>query len=154
MIAIDLPDIIAGHSHEDVVPSWFFMATVLLAGWAFHRRGAEAAPLKRRAARLEREREERAKAAVVEERSRIARELHDVVAHSVSVMVIQAQAAQRLLEGEQPDARQALDSIETSGRQALVELRRMLGVLRQTDEEPAFAPQPGLQQLGALSTSW
>ncbi len=64
-----------------------------------------------------------------------------MVAHSVSVMVVQAQAAQRLLEGEPKEARQALSAIETTGRQALVEMRRMLGILRRDDEELTLAPQ-------------
>jgi signal transduction histidine kinase len=68
----------------------------------------------------------------------------------VSVMVVQAQAAQRLLEGEQREARQALGSIESTGRQALAEMRRLLGILRRTDEAPALAPQPGLEHLDAL----
>ncbi len=150
IIVADLPYLLAGDPHQDTIPSWLFMGTAWLAGWAFHRRRIEAAHLKERAAQLEREREERARAAVVAERARIARELHDVVAHTVSVMVIQAQAAQRLLDGNKHGARQALDSIESSGRQALVELRRMLGVLRHTGNDPAFAPQPGLRQLDAL----
>ncbi len=65
-------------------------------------------------------------------------------------MVVQAQAAQRLLEGEQNEARQALGSIETTGRQALTEMRRLLGILRRTDGELALAPQPGLHDLDAL----
>jgi len=97
--------------------------------WAFGRwvrsRRYQTEQLLERAALLEREREEKARAAVAEERARIARELHDVVAHSVSVMVVQAQAAQRLTETEQTAHRQQiLSSIETTGRQALVEMRR------------------------------
>jgi signal transduction histidine kinase len=103
-----------------------------------------------RARLLEREREERARAAVTEERSRIARELHDVVAHSVSVMVIQAQAGLRLLEGEEAPTRQALGSIEDTGRQVLVEMRRVLGVLRRHDAELALSPQPRIGELDAL----
>jgi signal transduction histidine kinase len=150
IVATDLPHIIVGNPRQDTVPSWIFMATLWLAGWAFRRRRIQAARLEDRAARLEREREERARVAVAEERARIARELHDVVAHGVSVIVVQAQAAQRLIDGEQHDARRALGSIETSGRQALVELRRMLGILRRAGEEPALDPQPGLGQLNAL----
>ena len=150
IIATDLPYLIAGNPRQDTVPSWIFMTTLWLAGWAFRRRRTQAVRLEDRAARLEREREERARVAVAEERARISRELHDVVAHSVSVIVVQAQAAQRLIDGEQQEARRALGSIETSGRQALVELRRMLGILRRTGEESALAPQPGLRQLNAL----
>ena len=103
----------------------------------------------RRLRLAERERDVAAREAVVAERARIARELHDVVAHSVSVMVVQAQAGPRLL-GEPEVAGEAFRSIETVGREALVELRRLLGVLRRGDDEPATTPQPGLSRLDAL----
>jgi signal transduction histidine kinase len=119
-------------------------------GKALRRHRLQAARLRDLAGQLEIEREEKARTAVTEERSRIARELHDVLAHSVSVIVVQAQAAQRLLEGDQQDARQALGSIETTGRQALAEMRRMLGILRRSDEELTLAPQPDLEYLDAL----
>ena len=120
-------------------------------GWTLHKRRVQAVRLEDRAAQLEIEREERARAAVSEERARISRELHDVVAHSVSVMVVQAQAAQRLSGAEHKDLRrQALCSIETTGRQALVEMRRLLGVLRRTDADLSLAPQPGLGRLDDL----
>jgi signal transduction histidine kinase len=105
------------------------------------------------AARLERESQQGRQAAASAERSRIARELHDVVAHSVSVMVVQAQAAQRVLEGDQASARESLDTIEHTGRQALVELRRLLGMLRASDDELATAPQPSLRHLDQLVAS-
>jgi signal transduction histidine kinase len=119
-------------------------------GWTLHKRRVQAVRLEDRAARLEIEREEKARAAVAEERARISRELHDVVAHSVSVMVVQAQAAQRLTDAERTDLRRALGSIETTGRQALVEMRRLLGVLRRTDADLSLAPQPGLDDLDEL----
>jgi signal transduction histidine kinase len=103
-----------------------------------------------RATQAERDRDERARAAVVEERARIARELHDIVAHHVSVMVIQAQAGQRLLGEAERDAREALTAIETSGRDALVEMRRLLEVLRRTSDTPGTGPQPGLDELPTL----
>ena len=103
----------------------------------------------RRLQLAERERDVAAREAVVAERARIARELHDVVAHSVSVMVVQAQAGPRLLAAPER-AREAFDSIESTGREALVELRRLLGVLRGGDEHAATAPQPGLGALDAL----
>ena len=115
-----------------------------------HQRQEQAARLQDLAVQLELEREEKAQSAVVEERTRIAREMHDVVAHSVSVMVVQSQAAQRLLEGEHSAARQALSSIETTGRQALTEMRRLLGTLRRTDAELTLAPQPSLRRLEDL----
>ena len=103
----------------------------------------------RRVQLAERERDLAAREAVVAERARIARELHDVVAHSVSVMVVQAQAGPRLLS--EPDrVREAFRSIETTGREALVELRRLLGVLRGSEKHAATAPQPGLASLEAL----
>lgn len=102
-----------------------------------------------RAELAERERDLAAREAVAEERARVARELHDVVAHSVSVMVIQAQAGPRLLAD--PDrVREAFASIEASGKQALVELRRLLGILR-TDEQADRGPQPGLGSLQTLA---
>jgi signal transduction histidine kinase len=113
------------------------------------RRRRELSLLRERTARLEHEQEERARAAVAEERTQIARELHDVVAHGVSVMVIQAQAGPHLLDD--PDqARGAFQSIEASGREALVELRKLLGILRTGDEQLAIGPQPGLGSLGSL----
>jgi signal transduction histidine kinase len=103
----------------------------------------------RRAELAERERDLAAREAVAEERARIARELHDVVAHGVSVMVVQAQAGPRLL-ADPEQVRGAFRSIETTGREALVELRRLLGVLRGGDEHAATAPQPGLGSLDSL----
>jgi signal transduction histidine kinase len=103
----------------------------------------------RRVQFAERERDLAAREAIVSERARIARELHDVVAHSVSVMVVQAQAGPRLL-ADPDEARGAFRSIETTGREALVELRRLLGVLRSGDEHAATAPQPGLDSLDTL----
>ena len=108
--------------------------------------------LEDRAARLEAERDAQAQIAAAAERARIARELHDVVAHNVSVMVVQADGASYAL-GTDPDrARQALAAIASTGRQALMEMRRMLGVLRRDDDgtEPELAPLPGIGQLGEL----
>ncbi len=91
-----------------------------------------------------------AEQAAADERARIARELHDVVAHSVSVMVVQASGVRRLLREEQHRERDALLSVEQIGRQALTEMRRMLGVMRTAEELPSLAPQPGLQHLERL----
>jgi signal transduction histidine kinase len=103
----------------------------------------------RRVALAERERDVAAREAVAAERARIARELHDVVAHSVSVMVVQAQAGPRLL-AEPNRLRDTFHSIEATGKEALVELRRLLGVLRGGEEHAATAPQPGLGSLETL----
>lgn len=91
-----------------------------------------------------------AEAAIGEERARIARELHDVVAHAVSVIVLQARGGRRLLDTEPEATRGALDTIEHTGQQALVEMRRLVALLRESDEELALAPQPTLLQLDHL----
>jgi signal transduction histidine kinase len=88
--------------------------------------------------------------AIAEERARIARELHDVVAHSISVMLLQARGGRRVLGSEPAEAREAFDTIERSGQQALDEMRRLLTMLRRSDEELALAPQPSLKQLDRL----
>jgi signal transduction histidine kinase len=104
-----------------------------------------------RARRLEAEREDRARRAVTEERLRIARELHDVVAHSMSVIAVQAGVAHHVIDSRPELARQALATVETNSRSALVEMRRLLGVLRQEDEpSAALAPSPGLAEVPRL----
>src|SRR5919197_3024213 len=133
-----------------------FVATCVVFGliwmvaFTLGRKFEEAAQARDRAARAEREREERARAAVTEERARIARELHDVVGHSVSVMTVQAPAVRRLLRPDQEREREALLIVERTGREALAEMRRMVGVLRRPEEAPALAPQPSLEHLGRL----
>jgi signal transduction histidine kinase len=107
--------------------------------------------LEERAARLERERDAQAQIAAAAERARIARELHDVVAHNVSVMVVQADGAAFALETSPEKTRQALTAISRTGRQALAEMRGLLGVLRSADDHSAeLAPQPGVEQLAGL----
>ncbi|MBA2715039.1 MAG: hypothetical protein H0U55_15985 [Rubrobacteraceae bacterium] len=150
ILVVDLPRLLSGENPGDVFPAWIFLIIVWIFGRLIRQGRLKAARLTDLAAQLEREREEKAQTAVTEERARIAREMHDVVAHAVSVMVVQSQAAQRLLEGEQKAARQALGSIETTGRQALTEMRRLLGILRRTDAELALAPQPSLGRLEDL----
>ena len=119
------------------------------------RRGEHRArELGRRAQRLEREREERARAAVLDERSRIARELHDVVAHGVSLMVVQAGGARLVLDtpGGADRVRAHLRTIEASGRQALDEMRRLLAWCAMTTVS-ALEPLPGMERLDALTES-
>ncbi|MGZ4202188.1 MAG: sensor histidine kinase [Thermoleophilaceae bacterium] len=99
---------------------------------------------------LEREHELRAHEAVAEERARIARELHDLVAHNVSVMVVQAGAERHALPDDQASTREALTSIEQAGRQALAEARRLLGVLRRNGEHEELEPQPSLEHIDVL----
>jgi signal transduction histidine kinase len=129
--------------------AWLAFAIAWLVGRDLRRRRQRVADLEDRAAQLEREREEQAQLAVAEERGRIARELHDVIAHAVSVIVVQAQAGPHLVH----DPQRVLDvfrAIESSGRDALVELRRLLGILRSDDEQLAIGPQPGLGSLQSL----
>jgi signal transduction histidine kinase len=150
IVAVGTADLVGGGDVSDVLGGW----VVLSVAWGFGRwmrlRRWQTGALQDRAELLERERDERARLAVAEERARIARELHDVVAHAVSVMVVQAQAAQRVLEGEQPSVRESLSAVETTGRQALVEMRRLLGMLRREDHELALAPRPSLTHLDGL----
>ena len=96
-------------------------------------------------------REQRAAQAVADERNRIARELHDVIGHSISVMTVQASAVRRRLSPEQAVERQALETVETVGREALTEMRRMVGVLRGSGADPDLEPPPGLDQLERLA---
>jgi len=103
----------------------------------------------RRADLAEREREVAAREAVVEERARIARELHDAIAHNVSMMVVQAGAERRVLDGSQESTRDVLATVEQIGRNALTEMRRLVGMLRTDDDDP-LAPQPGLGDLPVL----
>lgn len=100
--------------------------------------------------RLERDRGRQAAQAVADERARIAGELHDVIAHALSGMVVQATAARRLVDGDPDRARAAFGAVEQAGREALDEMRRLLGVLRRDDAELALAPQPSLTHLSAL----
>ena len=122
-----------------------------IAGLSLHERMRRTAELEERAARHERERETEARTAVAEERTRIAREMHDVVAHSLSVMVVQAEAAEAMLDVDPERARRPLIAVQETGRSALGELRRMLGALREIGEDGApLAPQPGLAGVGEL----
>ncbi|HWG13072.1 MAG TPA: histidine kinase dimerization/phosphoacceptor domain-containing protein, partial [Streptosporangiaceae bacterium] len=131
----------------------FFAVPTVLA-WVLgdstrYRRGYYQA-LEERAARLERERDAQAQIAAAAERARIAREMHDVIAHNVSVMVVQADGATFALDAQPERAREALGAISRTGRQALTEMRRLLGVLRTADDPAELAPQPGIGQVGDL----
>jgi signal transduction histidine kinase len=105
--------------------------------------------LERLTRELDAQRELKAEAAVAVERGRIARELHDVIAHNVSMIVVQAAAAARVLRGDEPDVRAALDAIESTGRETVDEMRRMLGVVR-GDDAASLAPQPSLRDVESL----
>ncbi len=131
----------------------FALAWVL--GDSIRTRRAYFAQLEERAARLEKEREAQSKVAVAAERARIARELHDVVAHNVSVMVVQADGAAYVLDAAPDQAKNALETISSTGRQALAEMRRLLGVLRTGEHQEAgeYVPQPGCSRSRISSSS-
>lgn len=122
----------------------------LVLGAAVRSSRARQTTLVTQAAELQREREENARRAVLEERVRIARELHDVVAHHVSVMGLQAGAARRVVRTRPDKAEEVLSSIESSSRQAVLELHRLLGILRRADQRDALEPQPHLVELPDL----
>jgi signal transduction histidine kinase len=121
-----------------------------LAGRLVQKRQLYAEAMEERARVLEREREANARMAAAEERVRLARELHDVVGHSVSVMVVQAGAERLAIGEERPETREALLAIERTGREALAEMSRLLGLLRKEGEGLALAPRPSLAQVDAL----
>lgn len=131
-----------------------FIAVLVLAPWlvgkAMRGRIADMSLLEVRAEKAEREREQRAQEAAREERGRIARELHDVIAHSVSVMVVQAGAAEEVLRQAPERALEPIRAVQETGRQALAEMARLLGMLRRDGEELGLAPQPGLDDLETL----
>lgn len=121
-----------------------------LAGWALRERRIRVSALEELALRKEQERDEKARAAVADERARIARELHDIVSHSLSVISIQTQAVRRRLGPEHEHEVEDLRLIETAARQAMAEMRRLFGVLRADRDQVPLAPQPGLGQLESL----
>jgi signal transduction histidine kinase len=131
-----------------------FLLVIGLSPWlasrAVRRRGARADELEDLAAKLERDREEQARAAVAAERARIAGELHEVVTNSVNAMTVQAEAARVLLRDDPERARRAVVAVEETGREALAETRRLLGILRSDMSDPLLAPQPGLGDLDRL----
>jgi signal transduction histidine kinase len=146
---VDVPRLRAGDPWDEVVPTWF----VLLGVWAFGRwmrhRAVAAAALVQRAEAAERDQAREAARAVAQERARIARELHDLVAHSMSVIVIQAQGAQRAIDTAPAQATEAMRSVETAARSGLAEMRRLLGLLT-PDTAAGTSPQPNLHQLPDL----
>ena len=139
-----------GQDSGNIIPSLVWLVAAWAVGrivrsWRHKNSALEAANRE-----LEEQRELQAQAAVAVERGRIARELHDVVAHNVSMIVVQAGAAARVLHGEQPDVRNALEVIAATGRETVDEMRTLLGVLRSDDGQAALKPQPGLADLEQL----
>jgi signal transduction histidine kinase len=157
LLAASVPAFVAARWHGqdsgNIIPSLVW----LVAGWATGRtvRSWRHKNMALEAANRElaEQRELRAQAAVAVERGRIARELHDVVAHNVSMIVVQAGAAARVLHGDQPDVRNALEVIAATGRETVDEMRTLLGVLRSDDGRAALKPQPGLADLEQLASA-
>jgi signal transduction histidine kinase len=127
-----------------------YVGLLVIAPWiaarAMRRRVHEAVRLERRAEHLQAESE----LAATRERARIARELHDVIAHSLSLMVVQANAAEEVCKRDPPSALAAVRAVQETGRQALVEMSRLVGLLRADGDEAGLSPQPRLDELGAL----
>jgi signal transduction histidine kinase len=143
-LVYEIPD----HSTALLVFLPLEFAIAWVAGFALRERSEQAEAAEMRAILAERERDAAARIAVAEERARIARELHDVVAHAVSVMVLQVGAVRHKL----PDSedRDALNGVERAGRTALAEMRRLLAAMRREGDEAELGPQPGLDGLGSL----
>jgi signal transduction histidine kinase len=139
-----------GPGNFELAAAYGACAAAWLLGDNLRTRRAYLRELEERAARLERERESDARRAAAEEQARIARELHDIIAHNVSVMTVQAAAAGDAFETQPSKVREALASIESTGREALTELRRLLGGFRPGDGPDTFTPQPGLARIDDL----
>jgi len=141
-------------SDETGGTDYFFVGLFISVAWAtgliLSRRALQAREMEERTLQLEREHTAAAERAVIAERQRIARELHDVIAHSVSVMTVQTGAVRRLLRPEQEREREALETVEATGREALTEMRRLVGLLREQGSLPEFSPQPGMGTIGSL----
>src|SRR6195952_5459984 len=135
---------------EDVFSPPVLVLLPFLAGRLLRRQIEASRRLKRLTEQLDRQREAEAHAATLAERARIAREVHDVIAHSVGVMVVQAGAAEALAELDAAGARQALAAVRSTGRDALGELRRLLGLMVVDADQTALTPQPGLDELEVL----
>jgi signal transduction histidine kinase len=135
---------------DTVIVECLIVGAAWFIGDGYRIRRGQYVQLEERARRLELAGKELARHAVVEERRVIARELHDVVAHNVSVIVAEAGAAQRISDADPSEALATLGPIERTGREALVEMRRLMGFLRTDSESPSHAPQPGLDELDAL----
>jgi signal transduction histidine kinase len=138
------------HAPGELIFTPLLFAIGWIAGFAMRERDEQAEAAELRASHAEREREAAARIAVAEERTRIARELHDIVAHAVSVMVLQVGAVRHKLPETLPGDREALEGVERTGRTALAEMRQLLGAMRDDGEDLARVPQRGLRSLDVL----
>jgi signal transduction histidine kinase len=141
---------IPAHTTGELVFIPIEFAILWLAGFLLRESAEQAEAAEVRATLAEQEREADALRVAVEERTRIARELHDIVGHSVSVMTVQTSGVRRLLRPEQEQEREALLAVEQTGREALAEMRRVVGALRDPGEGPTLAPRPSLDRLDQL----
>jgi signal transduction histidine kinase len=141
---------IPAHTTSELVFLPIDFAVAWVAGFALRERSEQAEAAEIRAAVAERERDAAARIAVAEERARIARELHDIVAHAVSVMVLQVGAVRHKLPDSMGEDRDALSGVERAGRTALAEMRRLLAAMREDGDEAELVPQPGLDGLESL----
>jgi signal transduction histidine kinase len=141
---------IPGHATPELIFIPIDFGIAWAAGFALRERAEKAEAAEIRATQAEREREAAARVAVAEERARIARELHDVVAHAVSVMVLQVGAVRHKLPAELAEDSDALKRVERAGRTALAEMRRLLAAMRRDGDEAELVPQPGLDGLESL----
>jgi signal transduction histidine kinase len=150
LVAYEILGVWANYHFDATAGDYFwisvFMGVTWTTGFVLSRRSEHLRQMAERARQAELERER----AVIEERQRIARELHDVIAHSVSVMTVQAGAVRRLLRDDQGKERAALETVESTGRQALTEMRRLVGLLREQGTMPEFSPQPGMGTIDLL----
>jgi len=137
-------------SFDQASGEWVFYAIAWALGKTLRRRALRSDRLEARASELEAHQQEQIQAAITDERARIARELHDIVAHSVSLMVLQAGAARQALDRQPDKAREPLLSVEATGRSAMSDLRRLVAMLRQPEDEEQLAPQPSLRHLSLL----
>ena len=141
---------IPGHSVDELVFIPLEFAVAWVAGFALRERVEQVEAAEMRAALAEQQRDAAARIAVAEERARIARELHDVVAHAVSVMVLQVGAVRHKLPDALAEDRDALGDVERAGRTALAEMRQLLAAMRLDEDEAELLPQPGLDGLDSL----
>jgi signal transduction histidine kinase len=153
LVVLNVPPISDEEDFASLLTQFALIGGAWVVGQNTRYRRREAELLAERAERIERERQERDRIAALEERDRLAREIHDVIAHSVSVIAVQAGAARAIAEQRPDRAREALAQIEEVSRETMVELRRAIGSLRAPAEEAALAPAPGLADLDDLARS-
>ena len=146
LLAVEMAAVVAGRELGTVVPTLVFWGAAVVLGRLLHVRAAEVSAAQRQVAEVEL----RAEAAAVAERARIARELHDVVAHGLSVVVLHAGVERRLLDDPSSSTWQTMDTIERTGRAARTELRHLLGLLQEPDQQGALEPLPSLDRLDEL----